>query len=81
MQTSCLLCSKLRKLVNKTASFKKKGKSKKKKSTEAGKTKSEKEKKGGASKEAECFYCKQKGNWKPNCKKYLADKKNGSSGK
>ena len=77
MQTSCLLCSKLRKLVNKTASFKKKGKSKKKKSTEAGKAESQKKNKGGASKDTECFYCKKKGHWKRNCKKYLKDKKNG----
>ena len=67
-------------MVNKTTSFKKKGKSKKK-STGAGKTVSQKKNKGGASKETECFYCKQKGHWKRNNKKYLADKKNGSSGK
>jgi hypothetical protein len=29
-------------------------------------------------KESECFYCKEKGHWKRNCKKYLASKKNGS---
>ena len=68
-------------MVNKTTSFKKKGKSKKKKSTEAGKTESQKKNKGGATKESECFYYKQKGQWKRNCKKYLAAKKNGSSGK
>ena len=28
--------------------------------------------------ESECFYCKEKGHWKHNCKKYLADKRNGS---
>ena len=68
-------------MVNKTTNFKKKGKSKKKKSTKAGKTKSRKKNKGRASKETECFYYKQKGHWKRSCKKYLADKKNGSSGK
>ena len=67
-------------MVNKTVSFKKKGKSKKK-SAGASKTVSQKKNKDGASKETECFYCKLKGHWKRNCKKYLADKKNGSSGK
>ena len=57
-------------MVNKTASFRKKGKSKKKKSTEAGKAKSQKKNKGGASKDIECFYYKKKGHWKHNCKKY-----------
>jgi hypothetical protein len=47
-------------MVNKTTSFKKKGKSKKK-STSDGKTVSQKKNKGGATKETECFYCKQKG--------------------
>ena len=47
-------------MVNKTTSFKKKGKSKKK-STGAGKTVSQKKNKGGTTKETECFYCKQKG--------------------
>ena len=28
--------------------------------------------------ESECFYCKEKGHWKRNCKKYLASKKDGS---
>ena len=28
--------------------------------------------------ESECFYCEEKGHWKHNCKKYLADKRNGS---
>ena len=28
--------------------------------------------------ESECFYCKKKGHWKRNCKKYLADKRIGS---
>ncbi|XP_020194011.1 uncharacterized protein [Aegilops tauschii subsp. strangulata] len=68
-------------MVNKTTSFKKKGKPKKKKTIEAGKTEFQKKNKGGASKETECFYRKQKGHRKRNCEKYLADKKNGSSGK
>jgi hypothetical protein len=66
-------------MVNKTISFRK-GKSKKK-SAGAGKTVPQKKNKGGATKETECFYCKQKDHWKCNYKKYLADKKNGSSGK
>ena len=67
-------------MVNEATSFRKKGKSKKK-PTGAGKTISQKKNKGGASKETKCFYCKQKGNLKRKWKKYLADKKNGSSGK
>ena len=35
----------------------------------------------GASHETICFYCKERGHWKRNCAKYLADKKNSSSGK
>ena len=45
-------------IVNKTASFKNKGKSKKKKSTEAGKTESQKRNKGRATIETESAYCK-----------------------
>ena len=66
--------------VNKTSSFKKKGKSKEK-STGASKTISQNKNKGGATKETECFNCKQKGHWKCNYKKYLADEKNSYSGK
>ena len=46
-------------LVNKTASFKKKGKPKKGKG--AGKTGSQSNSKGGAKNETECFYCKGTG--------------------
>ena len=53
-------------MVNKTTSFKKKGK---------GKPKS------GPKPETECFYCKQTGHWKQNCPKYLADKKDGKVNK
>ncbi|XP_020190061.1 uncharacterized protein [Aegilops tauschii subsp. strangulata] len=67
-------------MVNNTTSFKKKGKSKKI-STGAGKTVYHKKNKDRATKETECFYYKQKGRSKRDCKKYLADKKNGSSGK
>src|ERR1041385_3126451 len=66
-------------LVNKTASFKKKGKPKKGKG--AGKTGSQSNSKGGAKNETECFYCKGTRHWKRNCKKYLADKKSGKTGK
>src|SRR6266536_3387448 len=66
-------------LVNKTASFKKKGKPKKGKG--AGKTGSQSNSKGGAKNETECFYCKGTGHWKRNCKKYLEDKKSGKTGK
>jgi hypothetical protein len=66
-------------LVNKTASFKKKGKSKKSKG--AGKTGSQSNSKGGAKNETKCFYCKDPDHWKRNCKKYLADKKSGKTGK
>ncbi|KAM3206513.1 hypothetical protein ACQJBY_061935 [Aegilops geniculata] len=64
-------------MVNKTTNFKKKDKSKKK-----GKSKGPnkagtpgKSKKIGATANAECFFCKEKGHWKRNCKKYLAEKK------
>jgi len=66
-------------LVNKTASFKKKGKPKKGKG--AGKTGSQSNSKDGAKSETECFYCKGTGHWKRNCKKYLEDKKSGKTGK
>jgi hypothetical protein len=65
-------------MVNKTTSFKKKGKAKKGKG--AGKT--DTRPKSGATKETECFFCKGKGHWKRNCKKFLAErKKSGASSK
>nr|XP_020166435.1 uncharacterized protein LOC109751984 [Aegilops tauschii subsp. strangulata] len=68
-------------MVNKTASFKNKGKSRKK-SIGTGMTVSQKRNKGGATKETGCFYWKHKGHWKHISKKHLVDKKkNGSSGK
>ena len=60
-------------MVNKTTSFKQKGKAKKGKG--AGKTDTQKKPEGGASSDAVCFYCKVKGHWKRNCKKYLADRR------
>ena len=63
-------------MVNKTQSFKKKGKAKKNgKSKGVGKTGANGKPKSGASSDAECFFCKEKGHWKRNCKKYLAEKK------
>ncbi|KAK1601881.1 hypothetical protein QYE76_008090, partial [Lolium multiflorum] len=65
-------------MVNKTTSFKKQGKSKgkfkkggKKAATPPMKPKS------GPKPDAECYYCKEKGHWKRNCSKYLADLKSG----
>ena len=70
-------------LVNKTTSFKKKGKGKKgnfKKNSKSVAT-STKKPKSGAKPETECFYCKGTGHWKRNCPKYLADKKDGKVNK
>ncbi|KAK1628535.1 hypothetical protein QYE76_002850 [Lolium multiflorum] len=65
-------------MVNKTTSFKKHGKSKgkfkkggKKATTPPVKPKT------GPKPDAECYYCKEKGHWKRNCSKYLADLKSG----
>src|SRR3954463_1580588 len=38
----------------------------------------EKKLKSGPKPDTECFYCKDKGHWKRNCPKYLADKKAGT---
>ena len=68
-------------MVNKTTSFKKKGKGKKgnfKKNSKSVAT-STKKPKSGAKPETECFYCKGTGHWKRNCPKYLADKKDGKA--
>ena len=64
-------------MVNKTTSFKKKGKGKKKgnfKNNSKQVTAQEKKPKSGPKPETECFYYKQTGHWKRNCPKYLADK-------
>ena len=62
-------------MVNKTTSFKKKGKGKKWNFKKNGKQVGAqvKEPKSGPKPETECFYCKGTGHWKPNCPKYLAD--------
>ena len=66
-------------MVNKTTSFKKKGKGKKgnfKKNSKQVSTPGKKPK-SGPKPETECFYCKGTDHWKRNCPKYLADKKDG----
>src|SRR3982751_4375305 len=64
-------------MVNKTTSFKKKGKGKKgnfKKNDKQVATPVKKPK-AEPKPETECFYCKGNGHYKRNCPKYLADKK------
>ena len=70
-------------MVNKTTSFKKRGKGKKGKFKKNGKQVAApmKKPKGGPKPETECFYCKGNGHWKRNCPKYLADKKDGKVNK
>ena len=66
-------------MVNKTTSFKKKGKGKKgnfKNNSKQVATPGKKPK-SGPKPETECFYCKGTGHWKRSCPKYLADKKDG----
>ena len=66
-------------MVNKTTSFKKKGKGKKgnfKKNVKKVPAQ-EKKPKPRLKSETECFYCKGTGHWKQNCPKYLVDKKDG----
>ena len=66
-------------MVNKTTSFKKRGKGKKGNFNKNGKQVSTlgKKAKAGPKPETECLYCKGTGHWKRNCPKYLADKKDG----
>ena len=66
-------------MVNKTTSFKKKGKGKKgtfKKNSKQVAAQGKKPK-SGPKPETECFYCKGTGHWKRNCPKYLVEKKDG----
>ncbi|KAK1601219.1 hypothetical protein QYE76_018699, partial [Lolium multiflorum] len=65
-------------MVNKTTSFKKQGKSKGK-NTKSGKKAATPpvKPKAGPKPDAECYYRKEKGHWKRNCSKYLADLKSG----
>ena len=64
-------------MVNKTTSFKKKGKGKKGNYKKNGKQVATPMKKPKAEPkpETKCFYCKGNGHWKRNYPKYLADKK------
>ncbi|KAK1652016.1 hypothetical protein QYE76_069821 [Lolium multiflorum] len=65
-------------MVNKTTSFKKQGKSKGKNKKSGKKAATPPVKpKSGPKPDAECYYCKEKGHWKRNCSKYLADLKSG----
>ncbi|KAK1663692.1 hypothetical protein QYE76_051851 [Lolium multiflorum] len=65
-------------MVNKTISFKKQGKSKGKNKKSGKKAATPPVKpKSGPKPDAECYYCKEKGHWKRNCSKYLADLKSG----
>ena len=70
-------------MVNKTTSFKKRGKGKKGNFKKNGKKVAAQEKKpnSGPKSETECFYCKGNGHWKQNCPKYLAAKKDGKVNK
>ena len=70
-------------MVNKTTSFKKKGKGKKGNFKKNGKQVAPpmKKPKAGPKHETECFYYKGNGHWKRNCPKYLADKKDGKVNK
>ncbi|KAK1600951.1 hypothetical protein QYE76_059128, partial [Lolium multiflorum] len=65
-------------MVNKTTSFKKQGKSKGKNKKSGKKAATPPVKPKTVPKpDAECYYCKEKGHWKRNCSKYLADLKSG----
>ena len=70
-------------MVNKTTSFKKKGKGKKGNFKQNNKpfAAQGRKPKSGPEPETECFYCKANGQCKQNCPKYLADKKDGKVNK
>ena len=70
-------------MVNKTTSFKKKGKGKRGNFKKNGKqvVTPVKKPKVGPKTETECFYCKGNGHWKWNCPRYLADKNDGKVNK
>ena len=70
-------------MVNKTTSFKKKGKGKKGNFKKNGKKVAAQEKKPNSvpKPKTECFYCKGTGHQKRNCTKHLADKKDGKVNK
>ena len=62
-------------MVTQTAKFKKKRTKKSKHAKASEKTVTQ------TQEESECFFCKGKGHWKRNCKKFLALKKKPSKGK
>ena len=67
-------------MVDKTTSFKKKGKGKKKgnfKKNNKQVAAQGKKPMSGPKPKTECFYSKGTGHWKQNCPKYLVDKKDG----
>ena len=70
-------------MVDKTTSFKKKGKGKRGNFKKNGKQVAApiKKPKVVPKPETECLYCKGNGHWKQNCPKYLADKKAGKVNK
>ena len=70
-------------MVDKTTSFKKRGKGKKGNFKKNGKQVAAqvKKPKSGPKPKTKCFYCKGTGHWKRNCPKYLADKKDGKVNK
>ena len=68
-------------MINKTTSFKKKGKNKERELHGKQVVTSVKKPKARQKPETECFYCKQTGHWTQNCPKYLADKKDGKVNK
>ena len=69
-------------MVNKTTSFKKKGKGKKENFKNGKQVVAHvKKPKPRPKPKTEWFYCKGNGHWKRNCPKYLADKKDGKANK
>ena len=66
-------------MVNKTTSFKKKGKGKERELQEEWQASchSREATKARPKPKTECFYCKGNGHWKQNYPKYLADKNDG----
>ncbi|KAK1599842.1 hypothetical protein QYE76_018718 [Lolium multiflorum] len=66
-------------MVNKTTNFKKQGKPKKGNFKKGGKKVAAppEKTKAGPKPDTVCYYCKEKGHWKRNCPKYLADLKSG----
>ena len=70
-------------MVDKTTTFKEKGKGKKGNFKKKGKQVAAqvKKPKSGPKPETKCFYSKGTSHWKRNCPKYLADKKDGKVNK